>query len=76
MLCMESEFIQTNVYKNWIYLKGDDQVHLLANKRDEFGSQTTRQTNLWILWVVDTEEWKMNEWVMLYIYTNFMCLCV
>lgn len=42
--------------QTWTNLEGDDQVHLLAHKRDEFGPQLARQADLGMLWVVDTEE--------------------
>lgn len=36
----------------WTNLEGDDQVHLRAHNRDEFGSQMARQADLRMLCVV------------------------
>lgn len=38
--------------QTWTNLEGDDQVHLIAHNREQFGSQMARQADLWMLCVL------------------------
>lgn len=37
-------------------LEGDDQVHLVAHKRDQVVSKVSGEADLWVLWSVRGEE--------------------